>query len=481
MVLVVSLILAAILPPADDELYYWCWAKDLQFSYYDHPPMVAYLIRASTEIFGDTVFGLRVPACLANAFLLWIIRRLSRTPTLLPWIVCTPLFTLGSVIVTPDAPLLMFWAAYLWWLVEIHCSLPRHPAGARSKRSEPSFGLPWSRWILGGVLLGAGILSKYTMALAVPAGFASFLLLRLNWRKWLPGYLLHGMVAFVVASPILIYNIQNNFTPLIFQWQHSMGGTPENNRHFFEFAGAQILLFGTLPFFLLPWVLWNFRRLAKVPRLRVCCCLYAIPWSFFLLKATNSHVEANWALVSFIAFWPLASVWYDAVSKSTFWRWSMRSAFIPSIVSVLLLTLHLLHPLPIIPTQGDRIYLQFSKVTVAREISETIRIRGENLPVYAPTYQWTSLLRFQGLNTRQIEGLTRPSHFTQPPRHLDQETQAYVVAENRLPEKFASGFAIPELIQDYPLVVRGTSERTVHLFLYTKQPPHISEDDTGVE
>src|SRR5665213_568710 len=49
----VYLILAAVLPALDDEVYYWCWAKELQWSYYDHPPMTAVLIRLSTSLFGD--------------------------------------------------------------------------------------------------------------------------------------------------------------------------------------------------------------------------------------------------------------------------------------------------------------------------------------------------------------------------------------------------------------------------------------------
>ena len=50
---VVHLIFAAFLPPMEDELYYWAWAQSLQKSYYDHPPMVAYLIRASTAVWGN--------------------------------------------------------------------------------------------------------------------------------------------------------------------------------------------------------------------------------------------------------------------------------------------------------------------------------------------------------------------------------------------------------------------------------------------
>ena len=47
--LAVYLMLAAVLPAADDEVYYWSWARPLQFSYYDHPPLTAYMIRLSTR------------------------------------------------------------------------------------------------------------------------------------------------------------------------------------------------------------------------------------------------------------------------------------------------------------------------------------------------------------------------------------------------------------------------------------------------
>lgn len=464
-----SLILAVLLPLADDEVYYWCWAKELQFSYFDHPPMTACLIRVSTTIFGDTPFGLRVPACLANAFVLFAIARLSRSRALLPWIACTPLFTLGSVLITPDAPLMMFWAAYVGWLVEVHRRLSRTQADVTSHHSLHSPTIPWRLWLLGGVLLGAGVLSKYTMALAVPAGCASFLFVSRRWREWLPGYVFHGAVSFVVASPILIHNIQHDFVPLLFQWQHTMGRTQSGLKPFAEFIGVQMLLFGTLPLFLFPWVLRNFRRLARASLLRVCCCMYALPWAFFLYKATRSPLEGNWALVSFIAFWPLAATWYSIVRKSRFWRRSVASSFIPPIICVIGLALHFVHPLPVIPINGDRISRQVARTAAVRQAVETIRERGENLPVYAPTYQLTALLRFHGVEARQIDGLTRPSHFTQQPRHLDEVDRAYVVTEQTIPDIITARFAPAELIASYPITVRGTVTRTLLLQRYTRQ------------
>jgi 4-amino-4-deoxy-L-arabinose transferase-like glycosyltransferase len=488
--LAVYLVLAAVLPAADDEVYYWSWARPLQFSYYDHPPLTAYMIRVSTAVFGDTIFGFRVPACLATAFVVAVIARLSRPKSLLPGIVLTPLFTLGAVMITPDTPLLCAWAAYVWWLVEVHRRLTPMadegwaPGAALADGVTQSDGVahadgviptdaavPFWLWLVGGVILGCGVLGKYTMALAVPAGFASFCLVWRLWRRWLPGYILHGVISFVVASPILIHNIQHDFVPLLFQWRHSMGDSRPGLKPFGEFVGVQLLLFGTLPFFLYPWVVWNFRKLCENPRLRACACLYAFPMTFFLYKATQAPLQGNWALVMFVSFWPLAAVWYESVSRSKSWReWTVASFVIPA-ASVVTLTIHLLAPLPVIPIEGDRITRQYALNDATRQIAETIRQRGEPLPVFTPTYQITAWLRFQSLDGRQIDQISRPSHFTQHPEHLTDVDRAYVVAEHLLQPDYTAGFAEPQLIGKFPIVVRGEEWRSLQLFLYTKNIP----------
>ena len=53
----VRLIAAGFTPLAIDEAYYWLWSKNLAGGYYDHPPMIAVLIRLGTLIAGDNEFG----------------------------------------------------------------------------------------------------------------------------------------------------------------------------------------------------------------------------------------------------------------------------------------------------------------------------------------------------------------------------------------------------------------------------------------
>ena len=60
----VRLVAAAFTPITFDEAYYWMWSKNLAGGYYDHPPMVAYVIRAGTMIAGDTELGVRLVSIL---------------------------------------------------------------------------------------------------------------------------------------------------------------------------------------------------------------------------------------------------------------------------------------------------------------------------------------------------------------------------------------------------------------------------------
>src|SRR5579871_6120296 len=62
--LVLRLLAAAWTPLTFDEAYYWIWSKHLAGGYYDHPPMVALVIRAGTLIAGDTEFGVRLVSIL---------------------------------------------------------------------------------------------------------------------------------------------------------------------------------------------------------------------------------------------------------------------------------------------------------------------------------------------------------------------------------------------------------------------------------
>jgi 4-amino-4-deoxy-L-arabinose transferase-like glycosyltransferase len=439
--LIVLLLLAATVPPFDDELYYWCWSRDLQLSYYDHPPMVAYMIRVATELFGDSIFAIRLPGVLSGIVVIGVIGWLSRPRDLLPLVVISPVLTFAAILVTPDTPLLMFWALYLAWLVAVHSRLATGP-------------VPVWWWPVGGLILGCGVLGKYTMGLAAVTGGVSFLFAG-NWRRWVPGYVAHALVSFAVASPILIHNIPENFAPLRYQWAHSMSSPKPGLVPFAEFVGVQGLLFGGVPFVVMVSGFRHWRELVAEPRLRVCACLFLLPFAFFLFKATRGRLEGNWAFPCFIACWPLAEVWYGRAKEWRGWRLATRAGFALPLGLTAALTWHLFAPFPLMPPSQDRPYRQWARMEAARAAAEDLRAAGHAGPVYVTTYQWAALLRWHGIDARQIDGASRPSHFTTPPESPAGIAHAVVCAEGVLPSKLVEGFGPPRVVRGYPVVVRG--------------------------
>jgi hypothetical protein len=68
----VRVFLSAYLGLTPDEAYYWLWSRFPDWSYFDHPPLTAWLIWGSTALLGPTPLAVRLPAhvCLGLALLL---------------------------------------------------------------------------------------------------------------------------------------------------------------------------------------------------------------------------------------------------------------------------------------------------------------------------------------------------------------------------------------------------------------------------
>src|SRR3981189_291715 len=143
---------AAWTPLTFEEAYYWMWSKHLAFGYYDHPPGVAILIRLGTMTAGDTELGVRLVSILLalpmsfalyrTAAILFGGQRVAATATIL--LNVTLMAAVGTLVVTPDAPLLVASSFVLFSLAKV---------------LETGRGA-W--WLVVGAAVGAALLSKHT-------------------------------------------------------------------------------------------------------------------------------------------------------------------------------------------------------------------------------------------------------------------------------------------------------------------------------
>ena len=185
-----------------DEAYYALWSRSLAFGYLDHPPMVALFIRASTDLFGDSEFGVRALSLILVgalpgliAVIAWRLFRSADTAALavLMWI-AMPLVLGGAVFVTPDGPLVVFWTLGLAALAELW----------RSGKAG---------WLLAlGLALGLALQSKFTAAF-FPAGVALALATTPSLRRWLvsPALAAGLAVAIAIFAPFVVWNARHGW------------------------------------------------------------------------------------------------------------------------------------------------------------------------------------------------------------------------------------------------------------------------------
>jgi 4-amino-4-deoxy-L-arabinose transferase-like glycosyltransferase len=300
--LAIHLGIAASIPLFDDEAYYALWARDLALGYYDHPPMIAYMVRMGTHLFGEAALGIRlfsVIGFVGSGYLVGdMARRMSGSAVGLPVLATTLynlsllVFALGSF-ATPDAPSTFFWVAALW--AAIHAI--NTPPDTRSATL-------W--WVCTGLLIGFGGLSKFTNAF-LAFGLLAFLIATLEGRAYLLTRLPYMAVvaATVPLLPYLFWNMQNDWLGLERQGARLIA-SGFSTRYFGEYA-ALLLLAPT------PLVSWfAFRALRAPPKDSALLVWSSVPLLFyFAYHATHAPVQANWivplqALFAILAVFGLA-------------------------------------------------------------------------------------------------------------------------------------------------------------------------------
>jgi 4-amino-4-deoxy-L-arabinose transferase-like glycosyltransferase len=291
---VLRLVAAAWTPLTFDEAYYWMWSKHLAGGYYDHPPMVAYVIRAGTIIAGDTELGVRLVSILLAlpmsfavyqaAGILFGGRRVASTAAIL--LNVTLMAAVGTLIVTPDAPLLVASSFVLFFLAKV---------------LETGRGA-W--WLAVGVAVGAALLSKYTALFFGPA-ILIWLIAVPKLRRWLisPWPYLGGLIALAIFSPVILWNAEHHWVSFIKQ----MGRARIEDFHpafIAELVPTQVAFATPLVFILgamgLHALMWRSAG-ASAARGLVNAMFWTIV-AYFVWHSLHARVEANWFAPVYPAF-----------------------------------------------------------------------------------------------------------------------------------------------------------------------------------
>lgn len=295
------------LPLTPEEAYYWTYAQHPSLSYYDHPPMVAWLIGAGTALLGNTELGVRLVGgllMLGASALLYQFGRMwfSRPAGLLAAaaIQILPLYFGAGLIATMDSSLMFFWAL---GMVGISYALQR--------------GRPWG-WYLAGLALGGMLLSKYTGA-AFFTGVGLAVVVHRPWRRQLLS--IHPWLALLPAaacfSPVLVWNFRHEWVSFRFQLYSRFDQPPNAIRNLTQFLSFQLLA-------LTPVVLWDagamLARLGRAPRrlLRgrhVLAISLGLPLLAVLAyKSLATDIHVNWTLPAHLGLLP-------AVTHELILRW----------------------------------------------------------------------------------------------------------------------------------------------------------------
>src|SRR5579859_7584449 len=295
-----------------DEAQYWIWAQKFQFGYYSKPPMIAWLIWATTHLFGATDLAVKVSApllyVLTSLFVHATAKRLYDA-RIAGWsmiaFITLPAVSLSALIVSTDVPLLLCWAAATYGFVRA-----REEGGGR-----------W--WLLVGVAGGLGLLSKYAMGFWLGSALG-FLVLVPDERRHLKPFLLSVLLALAVYAPNFIWNATNGFVSYLHTRDNAnvrdYGLHPQA---FAEFAGAQFGVFGPIFLGTLIVIAATARRVAADRRALLLMCFALPTLAIMLVESILSRAQPNWSAPTYLTATILVVAYLEGKGRDALVQWSV--------------------------------------------------------------------------------------------------------------------------------------------------------------
>jgi len=292
------LIYINLFPIIPDEAYYWQWARHLDFGYYEQGPILAiviFIFTLFTKI--NTLFTIRLGAVVLS--LLTMILSVLTYKKLFPgknndkgsffnllFMNSAIIYSAGAVLMMHDTVMIFFFALFIYEMLIIF--------------DKPD---NYMRWAFAGIILGFGVMSKYTLLIIYPS-LIIFLILSKFDRKYIRGPLILSVFFLLSLFPVIYWNITHNFASINFILTLNQAGPKINFnfKYFFEFLGGQLVVVSVflVPFFILSLVK-NIKNRGFNPHYMISC-FFIIPMICFMIMSLKSRIEANWPA---FLFYPL--------------------------------------------------------------------------------------------------------------------------------------------------------------------------------
>jgi dolichol-phosphate mannosyltransferase len=313
-----------------EEAYYWNYSQHLDFSYLDHPPMVALLIKVSTLIFGTNEFSIRFPALfcwgLAALFSFKLTELVSRGSGKYAVLLLSilPFYFIQSVVTTPDQPVLACWSAALYYFYRIFLF-------------DES-----NAWYKAGVCLGLGMLSKYTIVLLGPAVLLYMITIP-SARYWFlrkEPYLC-VVIALFLFTPVIYWNATHEWVSFIFQSTRRFHSSNHFSFHYFICLVFLYLLPGGV---IGLWMLWNKKTWntidINIKTRRFIQIFTLFPLAFFGVYSLSHAIKIDWIGPGLISIIPWLALLI--AKRSTFYKaWHVGALFLLSGYFILILMITL--------------------------------------------------------------------------------------------------------------------------------------------
>lgn len=344
-----------------DEAYYTLFARHLDFGYFDHPPMIALMIRIGL-IISNNEFGVRFLSVVAITLALYFTYKLAEVHK--PFLFLVAIFSIFSLnvlgfLALPDSPLLLF--TVLFFVVY------------KKFLAKESY--------LNSVLLGMSIAtmlySKYHGILVI----IFILISNLNILKSRKFYVSLG-VALLLFTPHIIWQIKNDFVSISYHL-FERSSSYYKGSFSYEYLLGQVLYYGPVSaiFMLysaitckhsdlfekaLKWNLWGFL-------------------GFFLISTLKGRVEVNWTLPIIIPL--LIFFLKSGYAKPVFEKWFFLLAFLVTII-ILILRLQIVYP--VLNLRINR----FDELRTNRELGKEMIDKCKGLPIITNSYQRAGVVSF---------------------------------------------------------------------------------------